>query len=118
MQTALNAPMLEVTLLGYDLYKLGHRSDPATPLHPGDPLHLVLYWRPNQPVRWLEDQLFIQVVTASGSKGLISFTRQPAGIAYPIKDWQPGEIVRAQYDLVLNNLEPGTYRLALTLGVN
>jgi uncharacterized membrane protein len=117
IQVPLNAPMLEVTLLGYDLYKLGHRSTPDTPLHPGDPLHLVVYWRSDQPIYWLEDQLFIQVVTVSGRKGLQSFTRQPSGSVYSIKDWQPGEIVRAQYDFFLNNLEPGTYRLALTLGV-
>jgi hypothetical protein len=117
IQVPLNAPMLEVTLLGYDLYKLGHRSTPDTPLHSGDPLHLVLYWRANQPIHWLEDQLFIQVVTSSGRESLLSFTRQPAGTNYSIKEWQPGEIVRAQYDLFLSNLEPGTYRLALTIGV-
>ncbi len=117
IQVPLNAPMLEVTLLGYDLYKLGHRSTPDTPLYPGDPLHLVAYWRSDQPIYWLEDQLFIQVVTVSGREGLLSFTRQPAGTDYSIKAWQPGEIVRAQYDFFLNNLEPGTYRLVLTLGV-
>ena len=61
--------------------------------------------------------MFIQVVSISGREGLLSFTRTPSGTDYSIKAWQPGEIVRAQYDLTLNGLEPGNYRLALTLGV-
>jgi hypothetical protein len=108
--------MHEVTLLGYDLYKPGHRSTPDTPLHPGDPLHLVVYWMPHQPVQWLKDELSIQVVTARGKDSLVSVIRHPSGTDYPITEWQPGEIVRAQYDLFLENLEPGAYRLALKLG--
>ncbi len=117
MQTSLNAPLGEVTLRGYDLYKLGQRSSPETPLHPGDALQLVAYWQVNQPTSGLEDQLIIQVVSATGEKALLSFSRPVAGTAYPIDQWQGGEIVRAQYDLVLSNLAPGSYRLALTLGV-
>lgn len=117
IQVPLNTPMLEVTLLGYDLYKGGHRSTPDAPLHPGDPVHLVAYWTSQRPVRWLEDQLFIQVVTNSGRATPIFITRSPAGTDYPIKEWREGEIIRAQYDFFLNNLKPGTYRLALTLNV-
>jgi hypothetical protein len=116
IQVPLNQQMLGITLLGYDLYKLGHRSSPDTPIRPGDALHVVAYWMPQQPVQWLDDQLFIQVVTLSGQDSPLFVTRQPAGIDYSIKEWPPEEIVRAQYDLVLSNLEPGTYRLALTLG--
>ncbi len=118
IQTALNAPMLEVTLLGYDLYKLGHRSTPDTPLYPGDPLHLVAYWTPTRPVQGLEDQLLIQIVPTKGRESPLLVTHQPAGTPYyPIEAWQPGEIVRAQYDLFLKDIGPGTYRLALTLQV-
>ena len=110
--------MLEVTLLGYDLYKLGHRSTPDTPLHPGDPIHLVAYWRAHQPIQQLKDQLTIQVVTNRGQATPLSFTYPPAGVNHPITEWSAGEIVRAQYDLFLSNLEPGIYRLALTLDTN
>jgi 4-amino-4-deoxy-L-arabinose transferase-like glycosyltransferase len=115
MQVPLNTPMLEVTLLGYDLYKLGHRSSPDTPLHPGDPVQLVAYWQAREPVRWLEDQLFIQVVTNSGEATPVFVTRPPAGTTYPIQDWREGEIIRAQYNFFLGDLSPGIYRLALTL---
>lgn len=115
MQVTLNQPMLDVTLLGYDLYKLGHRSTPETPLHPGDPVQLVGYWQARKSVRRLQDQLFIQVVTNSGEATPIFVTRQPAGTDYPLPEWQEGEIIRAQYNFFLENLSPGTYRLALTL---
>ncbi|MCL4298366.1 MAG: glycosyltransferase family 39 protein [Anaerolineae bacterium] len=115
MQVTLNQPMLDVTLLGYDFYKLGHRSTPETPLHPGDPVQLVGYWQAREPVRRLQDQLFIQVVTNSGEATPIFVTRQPAGTDYPLPEWQEDEIIRAQYNFFLENLPPGTYRLALTL---
>lgn len=115
IQVTLNTPMREVTLLGYDFYKLGHGSTPETPLHPGDPVQLVVYWLAEQPVRWLQDQLFIQVVTNSGEATPIFITRQPAGTDYPIQQWREGEIIRAQYNFFLDNLPPRTYRLALTL---
>ncbi|MCK6624571.1 MAG: glycosyltransferase family 39 protein [Anaerolineae bacterium] len=115
MHVPLNTPMLEVTLLGYDLYKVGFRSAPDTPFHPGDPVQLVAYWQAREPVRWLEDQLFIQVVTNSGEATPVFVTRPPAGTTYPIQDWREGEIIRAQYNFFLGDLSPGIYRLALTL---
>jgi hypothetical protein len=78
-------------------------------------VHLVAYWSASQPVQQLEDQLLLQVVTEEGQATPVSVTAPPAGTAYPIDEWQPGEIIRAQYDLFLSNLEPGTYRLALTM---
>jgi hypothetical protein len=115
MQVPLNTPMFDVTLLGYDFYKLGHRSSAETPLHPGDPVQLVAYWTAHRPVKGLEDQLFIQVVTATGQATPLLVIHQPAGADYPIQEWRVGEIIRAQYNFFLENLPPGTYRLALTL---
>ncbi|NJN93839.1 MAG: hypothetical protein HC875_06985 [Anaerolineales bacterium] len=115
MQVPLNKPMHEVTLLGYDLYKVGHRSAPDTPLHPGDPVQLVAYWMAREPVRGLEDQLFIQVIKNSGEATPVSVTRPPAGTTYPIQEWRQGEIIRAQYNFFLGDISPGVYRLVLTL---
>ncbi len=115
IQVPRRTEMFDVDLLGYDFYKVGHRSTPDTPLHPGDPVRLVLYWRAVQPVYWLEDKLFIQVLTRGGQSTPLSITRTPAGVDYPIDQWQPDEIVRAQYDFFLSNLAPGRYQLAFTL---
>jgi hypothetical protein len=115
IQVPLNKAMLGVTLLGYDFYKLGHRSMPDTSLHSGDPVQLVAYWAAHPQVRQLQDQLFIQVVTNSGEGTPVFMTRQPAGADYPIQNWREGEIIRAQYNFFLTNLSPGIYRLTLTL---
>ncbi|MEW5959435.1 MAG: glycosyltransferase family 39 protein [Chloroflexota bacterium] len=116
IQVPLHAAMPEITLLGYDLYKLGHRSDPATPLYPGDALHLVLYWRSDRPAPALENRLTIQIVARESGEAGLKLTTTPAGVDYPISAWQPGEIVRAQFDLLLSDLQPGAYRLAVELG--
>jgi len=115
LQVPLNTPMQEVTLLGYDLYKLGHRSDPDTPLFAGDPLHLVLYWRSNRPAQATGNRLTIQLVSMGDRVSGVGLTTVPAGADYPISAWEPGEIIRAQFDLLLNGLESGTYWLALEL---
>lgn len=115
IQTRLSVPLQEVTLLGYDLYKPGYRSEPDTPLRPGDPVHLVAYWLVREQVRSLQNELVLQVVTRNGQATPAAITAPPAGTDYPITSWQPGEIVRAQYDLFLTDLAPGPYRLALTL---
>jgi uncharacterized membrane protein len=115
IQVPLNISMGEVPLLGYDLYKLGHRSTPNTPLHPGDPVHLVAYWMSSQPGQGLVDQLSVQVVTNRGEATPLSFTYPVAGVDYPMEEWLSGEIIRAQYDFFLSNLEPGIYRLRLSL---
>ena len=55
------------------------------------------------------------MVTNRGQTTPLSFTYPPAGTDYPLKKWPLGEIIRAQYDFFLNDLEPGGYRLRLTL---
>lgn len=115
MQHRLSEPMGELVLLGYDLYKLGHRSSPDTPLYPGDPVEVVAYWMATRPVNRLDDQLFIQVLTGGGQATSLFFTRQPAGVDYPLSAWPVGQVVRAQYVFFLQDLSPGSYRLAFTL---
>jgi hypothetical protein len=115
IQVPLHTSLLELSLLGYDFYKLGHRSVPDRPLRSGDAVQLVVYWRLEQPARLLKDQLSIRVVTNNGENTPISAAYPLAGTAYPISSWQTGEIVRAQYDFFLSDLKPGNYRLALSV---
>ena len=63
----------------------------------------------------LEDQLSVQVVTNKGESTPLFFTYPLAGVDYPLKEWTRGDIVRGQYDFFLSNLEPGIYRLVLSL---
>ncbi|MFQ5612589.1 MAG: glycosyltransferase family 39 protein [Anaerolineae bacterium] len=115
VQHPLQTGLFEMRWLGYDLYKVGHASDPETPLHSGDPLHLVLYLKLERPAPQLSDQLLLQVVTPRGQPTGIEQAAPLSGTDYPLKDWAAGEIVRAQFDLFLSALPPGSYRVAVTL---
>lgn len=115
IQIPARVSLLDLSLLGYDLYKLGHRSAPDAPLYPGDPVQLVVYWRLDGPGQRLKDQLFIQLLTMQGEDTAVRLTAPLAGVHYPIENWEIGEIVRAQYDFFLNDLEPDFYRLALSV---
>ncbi len=112
MQVKSDISLGAITLLGYDLYKLGCRSTPNTPIHSGDPLQMVAYWQAHEPA--LTNDLLIQVVTMQGQITPISISVPVAGTDYPTTAWSSAEIIRAQYQLVLRGLEPGLYRLALT----
>lgn len=103
-------------LLGYDRYKLGHSYDPETPLHPGDPVHVVLYWQAQSHPQ--EDwQLELQLSPATGPVSPVAEGVFPvAGVDYPMTRWEPLEVVRAQFDLfVPDDAVPGDYRVSLRL---
>jgi mannosyltransferase len=103
-------------LLGYDRYKLGHHYDPDTPLHAGDPLHLTLYWQAqSQPqTDW---RVVLRLAAAADPSSPVAEGIFPAaGVDYPTGQWEPGEVVRAQFDLFLpGDVAPGDYRLSLRL---
>ncbi|HEY85337.1 MAG TPA: hypothetical protein G4N96_09530 [Chloroflexi bacterium] len=109
MQHQLSGPLL----LGYDLYKLGYASDPDAPLHPGDPLHLNLYWQKpsSQPEG---DAVELRLLNSAGD--VVAMWKRPiADVNYPPQNWADGEIVRGQFDLFLSDVSPGKYRLVVIL---
>jgi len=100
----------EVVLLGYTMHKLGYAHQPDAPLHPGDVLHLDVYWqarqRPQAEVRWM--------LRLADSKGEVwgEWSGPLAGVGYPPTVWQEGEVVRGQFDLFIPaEAPPGRYRL-------
>jgi hypothetical protein len=103
-------------LLGYDHYKLGHRSDPDTPLQPGDPLHVVLYWQAQSRPQ-ADWRLAMELAPVSSPASPVAEGVFPAaGVDYPTTNWEPGEVVRAQFDLFLpGDAPPGEYRVRLHL---
>jgi hypothetical protein len=111
VQIPLDTALGDIVLVGYDIYKLGHRSTPNTPLHPNDPVHLVLYWQANQPSGEPPTQINVQIVTHGGVQTPLSFAiplEKVNGESYE-------EIVRTQVDFFLGELEPGKYRLVFSL---
>ena len=100
-------------LLGYDLYPLGRASAPETPLRPGEPLHLNLYWQ-RPPTPPADDTLELRLVNRRGDVAA-TWHHPVAGAPYPMTEWADGEIVRAQFDLFLPPASPGRYRLDILL---
>ncbi len=99
-------------LLGYDLSKLGYEHQPEEPLHPGDILHLSLYW---QAVREIDTDfsLTLLLLDQSGVE-VTSRDARPVGGAYPPSLWEEEEIVRDQYNLLLPaELSSGRYDVFL-----
>ncbi len=100
----------DLILAGYNLYKLGHEHQPSEPLHPGDVVHLDLYWR---AFRVPQDdwQLTLQLLDGEGNI-LVTQQARPASVDYPTTSWEVGEVVRGQYDVFIPPEAPrGSYRL-------
>ncbi len=111
MQHRAAAGFGELTLLGYDLYKLGFAHRPDAPLKPGDVLHLNLYWQAQgRPTGdW---QITVDLV-GPGDRSLGGFDAEPVG-GYPTSRWQAGDVWRGQFNLPLpGDAPPGRYRLII-----
>ncbi len=94
-------------LVGFDVYKLGYASEPDTPIHPGDPIHLNLYWQASDESA---DTIEIRL---EGDDGLHTLWQGKILPGYPMQTWQPGEIVRQQLDVFSSGWNPGKYRLVV-----
>jgi len=112
MMHQLDADFGEVTLLGYDVSKLGSEHQPDVPLHPGDPLHVTLYWKATaRPTRDISLSLLLL-----GRDDRVWVHRQtgPVDGSYPVTLWEPGEVVRDQHLLFLPpDLPLGRYHVRL-----
>lgn len=105
-----------VRLLGYDLYKLGHRSTPETAIHPGDAVTLVTYWSRQMAGNPPQNSVTVRLVEAQGQPTPVEFSAPLASPTYPPERWQAGEIVRGQHTFFLSGLSAGTYRLEFAVG--
>jgi 4-amino-4-deoxy-L-arabinose transferase-like glycosyltransferase len=100
----------DLKLLGYDLYKLGYAHQRDEPLHPGDILHLDLYWQASG-TPYTDWQLGLQLVDKEGQSWAIEEER-PIGGSYGTSLWQAGEVVRDQHGLLISpDVPAGRYHL-------
>jgi mannosyltransferase len=103
-----------ITLLGYDQYKRGFGHAPATPIYPGDRVHVTFYWRANEQPR--ADWWFNLAINDNDGHTVASRQAPLVGATYSTTLWQKDEIVRGEHDLDLPaDLPPATYRLSLTM---
>lgn len=113
MQHAPGAEFGELTLLGYDAYRLGFAHQPEAPLRPGDLLHVNLYWRAEtQPSGdW---QVRLDLVDRDGQEWS-GITAEPVA-SYATSRWQAGDVWRGQFNLgIPYNAPAGRYLLRVRL---
>jgi hypothetical protein len=92
----------EVTLWGYDLDALGAR--------PGSKVRVVLYWRAE---REMDDDYTVFVHLVDDEGGIWGQQdNEPEGGFCRTSFWDPGEVVRDQYEFVVDaSAPPGEYRV-------
>jgi hypothetical protein len=108
-------PLGHVHLLGWRFNKLGFDSVPETPLRPGEPLSVVLFWKA-MAVAPTVPPLALQLIAPSGQT-IVEQPWTPVEGRYAPNLWEAGEVVRdPQVYFIPGNLAPGRYRLALSGG--
>ncbi len=96
----------EITLLGYNLSPLEAR--------PGDTLHLETTWRAEKAPAG-DYALAVELMDGQ-QRPVTSWDLPPSASFFPTSQWQPGQYLRGQQDLVLpHTLAPGRYGLRLAL---
>ncbi|MGD9047513.1 MAG: glycosyltransferase family 39 protein, partial [Anaerolineae bacterium] len=113
MQHDAGAQFGELSLLGYDAYRLGYAHQPETALRPGEVLQANLYWRAETRPSgdW---QTTIDLVD-SEEREWVGLAAEPVG-SYPTSLWQAGDVWRGQFNLALPvDMPPGRYRLRVQL---
>lgn len=100
------------TLAGYEIDQSRLRPDSDRLHPPSNWIHLTLYWRVDERL----EQAFDTAVEMTDDNGGIwgGKLEQPRSTLrfYPPTQWQPGEVVRDDYDLNLNPVAPdGTYHI-------
>jgi mannosyltransferase len=96
MQYRLEKMLGKIELVGYDAYRRGFAHAPQTPLHPGDAVTLIFYWRAPSPLPtdWPAD------LTMKLQLGESELSAPLAGGAYPTGAWTAGELVRSTMEIV------------------
>jgi hypothetical protein len=89
-------------LLGYNI-ESGFRS--------GDNIHLTFFWQCLDSME--EDYTVFVHLVDEGNHILAQKDNPPADGAYPTTKWEPGEIVRDQYDLIIPQDVQGDWELKI-----
>ncbi len=111
MQHNAGAVLGDLTLLGYDAYRLGFGHLPETPLRRGDVLHVTVYWLAER--KPTGDWLLAINVIGSDEEAIAGVVAEPVA-GFPTSKWQAGEVWRGQFNLSIpGTATPGRYRLAI-----
>ncbi|MEM7125286.1 MAG: hypothetical protein AAF702_03095 [Chloroflexota bacterium] len=87
-----------VTLLGYDLHRKGFAHAPNTAIEPGHLVHLTLYWQaPHIRTSSWDDDLHVTLTLGNQST-----TVPLAGGIFPTSQWEPGDLIRGEFDILFD----------------
>jgi hypothetical protein len=114
LSKATEARFSNVSLRGYSVSKLGYEHEPDAVIHPGDILHLTLFWEGGRAPQ----EQFVVLLRLEDSTGKTTAERraQPTEGLYPSAQWRTGEIIRDQHNIPLPpDLPVGLYRLTLSV---
>jgi 4-amino-4-deoxy-L-arabinose transferase-like glycosyltransferase len=101
----------DLTLLGYDMHKLGFAHQPDAPLQPGDVLQVSLYWRAQTDP--IGDWELILTLLGPDQEERATVAAEPVG-GYPTSLWKAGDLWRGQFDIGLAaSAEEGPYQLRI-----
>ncbi len=96
----------EIDLIGYDIDEARAR--------PGDTVDVTLYWRAREEMG--QDYTVFTHLIDDGGEIWAQSDDQPVRGDYPTSFWDPGQVVRDQYELILpSDIPPGEYQLELGL---
>lgn len=102
----------DITLVGARANKLGFDHAPDTPLAPGEPVSLLLFWRAERAAPNTMP-LTLRLDEPSGNT-IAEWPLEPTETRHPLPQWTHHELVRdPQIRFLPGNTPPGTYRLTL-----
>ena len=100
-----------IRLLSYDIYRLGSSAGSQEALHPGDLLHLDLYWRADERPA---GDWSVWIGLLDGDGGQVGGRVAAPSTGFPTSLWQAGDIWRGQVDLpVAEDMLAGRYWLSI-----
>jgi hypothetical protein len=112
VQRSVRAGQAEV--IGWRFNRLGSDHDAHAPLHAGEPLNVILFWRATVDAPSLPN-LTLQIL--DDDERLAAEWPLPPGEHYPPAAWNAGEIVRdPRVYLLPESLAAGKYQLVLAEG--
>jgi hypothetical protein len=102
----------QITLVGARANKLGFDHTPDSPLAPGEPLSLLLYWRGEQDAP-AKQPLMLRLYSKQGTLAA-KWPFEATETRHPLQNWTKEELVRdPQVRFLPSDIAVGDYRLML-----
>ena len=102
-------PIAQGDAFGRTLQAIAH-SELKAAVVPGEKVQVAVTW---QAKAKMEEDYAVAIEFIDGEGEVEKRYQMPLAYQYPTSEWEPGEVVRASYLLLLRSLPPGPYRIRL-----